>query len=121
MPPLLVEGTVWPGMGPPRRGPLRPPRPVCSLRKFCANREVPIQTQDCGTERLRLSAEAGKAFVPLLRGRRQGCPKTSPSCSIAQMALPWLLTFCSCDGCLQEPSHSMPPCSLSPTAPAFPP
>ncbi|KAK2501057.1 hypothetical protein MC885_007801 [Smutsia gigantea] len=28
MPPLLVGGTIWPGMGPPGRGLLRPPRPV---------------------------------------------------------------------------------------------
>lgn len=31
MPPLLVEGIVWPGMGPPGRGPLWPPRPVSAL------------------------------------------------------------------------------------------
>lgn len=42
-------------------------------------------------ERLRLSAEDGKVFVPLPRGRRQACPKTSPACSTAQTALPWLL------------------------------
>ncbi|XP_054939239.1 dexamethasone-induced protein isoform X2 [Physeter macrocephalus] len=27
MPPLLFEGTVWPGMGPPGRDPLQPQRP----------------------------------------------------------------------------------------------
>nr|KAF6441000.1 hypothetical protein HJG63_012229 [Rousettus aegyptiacus] len=51
MPPLLVEGIVWPGMGPPGRGPLWPPRPACSSRKLRANREVPVQTQDSAMER----------------------------------------------------------------------
>lgn len=94
MPLLLVEGTVWPGMGPPGRGPLRPPpRPACSLQKFCANREVPFQTQNGGMERWRLSAEDGKASVPLPKGTRRACPKTSPSCSTAHTALPWLPAF----------------------------
>lgn len=31
MPPLLVGGTVWPGMEPPGRGPLQSPRPVSAL------------------------------------------------------------------------------------------
>ncbi|ELK13518.1 hypothetical protein PAL_GLEAN10009695 [Pteropus alecto] len=76
MPPLLVEGIVWPGMGPPGRGPLWPPRLACSSRKLRANREVPVQTQDSAMERLRLSA-----FAPLPKGRRLGHLKTSPACS----------------------------------------
>lgn len=113
MPPLLIEGTVWPGMGPPGRGPLPPPRPACSLQKFRANREAPAQAQDGGMERLRLGAEAGKAFVPLPKGRRRACPKTSPACSIAQMALPWLLAFRTAMDVYRNPARVCLP-ALSP-------
>ncbi|XDA88981.1 hypothetical protein R6Z07F_018609 [Ovis aries] len=64
---LLIEGTAWPGMGPPGRGPLRPPRPACSPRKLRANREVPVRAQDGGTERLRMDAKVREARAPAQR------------------------------------------------------
>lgn len=69
MPPPLVGGIVRPGMGPPGRGPLRPPRSACSPRKLCANREVSIRTPEGRMERLKLRAEAQKAFAPTQGGK----------------------------------------------------
>ncbi|XP_055265467.1 dexamethasone-induced protein isoform X1 [Moschus berezovskii] len=119
MPLLLIEGTAWPGMGPPRRGPLRPLRPAWSPRKLRANREVPVWAQDGGTERLRMDAEVWKARAPAWRVR-QGYPETSPACGIVPTASPWLTTFRHLNGCLHEPSQSQLPCFPPPAASAYP-
>ncbi|KAI5128077.1 Ankyrin Repeat And Btb/Poz Domain-Containing Protein Btbd11 [Manis pentadactyla] len=119
MPPLLVGGTVWPEMGPPGRGPLWPPRPACSPRKLRAIREAPVRTPEGGAERLSLNAQVGKASAPI-PGGQCGHPEASPTCSLAQMALPWLLALCNGGGRLQEPSQGLPPCSSPPAAPASP-
>ncbi|KAG5195047.1 hypothetical protein MJG53_017986 [Ovis ammon polii x Ovis aries] len=116
---LLIEGTAWPGMGPPGRGPLRPPRPACSPRKLRANREVPVRAQDGGTERLRMDAKVREARAPAQRVR-QGCPETSPACGVVHTASPWLPTFRHLSGCLHEPSQSQPPCFPPPAASAYP-
>lgn len=89
MPPLLVGGTVWPGMEPPGRGPLQSPRPACSPHKLRANREVPVQTQNGGTETLRLSAGLGRR-LPLPKGDGWGGwrprPPTARAASLALAA-----------------------------------
>ncbi|XP_058426042.1 dexamethasone-induced protein isoform X2 [Diceros bicornis minor] len=54
---------------------------ACSPHKLRANREVPVQTQDGGMERLRLRAEVGKASVPA-RGGRQGVRRSQPPAAL---------------------------------------
>lgn len=49
-----------------------------------------------------------------------GASENLPRLQLAQMALPWLLTFCRCDGCLQEPARVCLPASHPPTAAASP-
>lgn len=51
---------------------------------------------------------------------KMGAPEDLTRLQLAHAALPWLLTFHHGDGCLQEPSQSLPSSSAPPTAPAPP-